>query len=112
MQFAHQKLGVPTASHYMLPGMAYGMDGMTHVSATARLGFPYTRSAGGISYSDMISLFQISGMWDISTTFTSFPLYAEDPQMVEDARLLKLNPVWDQAGLRGKLNLAQGEASG
>jgi Tol biopolymer transport system component len=49
VQFAHDKLGVPTASHYMLPGVGYGVDGMTHVSATARLGFPYTRSAGGVS---------------------------------------------------------------
>ena len=48
MQFAHDILGVGTTSHYMLPGMAYGMDGMTHVSATARLGFAYTRSSGGV----------------------------------------------------------------
>jgi hypothetical protein len=59
MQFAHSALGVPTASHYMLPGMAYGMDGMTHVSATARLGFAYTRSSGGTSYQDMRSLFEV-----------------------------------------------------
>ncbi len=109
MTFAHQKMGVPTASHYMLPGMAYGMDGMTHVSATARLGFAYTRSSGGVSYQDMRSLFEASGMFDISTAFGSSPLYAEDPQMVEDRRLLTLNTPWDQAVLRAKLALAQGK---
>lgn len=108
MTFAHDKLGVPTASHYMLPGMAYGMDGMTHVSATARLGFAYTRSAGGVSYNDMRTLFETSGMFDISTAFASSPLYAEDPAMVEDPRLLGLNTPWDQAVLRAKLALAQG----
>ena len=108
MEFAHQQMGVVTDSHYMLPGMAYGMDGMTHVSATARLGFAYTRSAGGVSYEDVRTLFAKSGMFDISTTFTSFPLYAEDPQMVEDDRLKKLNPAWDQVVLRGKLALAEG----
>jgi imidazolonepropionase-like amidohydrolase len=108
MTFAHQKMGVVTASHYMLPGMAYGMDGMTHVSATARLGFAYTRSSGGVSYQDMRSLFEASRMFDISTAFASSPLYTEDPKMVEDPRLLTLNTPWDELVLKAKLALAQG----
>ncbi len=109
MKFAHEKMGVDTFSHYMLPGMGFGMDGMSHVSATARLGFPYTRSAGGVSYADMRSLFTASGMFVISTPFTSSPLYAEDPGMVEDRRLLALNTPWDEEVLRGKLDAAQGK---
>lgn len=97
----HDQLGVYTASHYLLPGMAHNMDGQTHVSATTRLGFAYTRSAAGISYDDMSSLFAKAGMFDISTTFNP-SLYAEDPAMVEDPRLLILNPVWDEAGLKAK----------
>ena len=85
MKFAHGTWASSAASHYMLPGMAYGMDGMTHVSATARLGFAYTRSSGGVSYQDMRSLFEASGMFDISTAFASSPLYAEDPAMVKTA---------------------------
>jgi hypothetical protein len=108
MEFAHQKLGVVAASHYMLPGMAYGMDGMTHLSATARLGFAYTRSLGGVSYSDVRKLFAETGMFDISTTFLSFPLYAEDPGMADDDRLAKLNTPWDQAVLKAKSEIAQG----
>src|SRR6201999_1327005 len=34
------------------------------------------------------------------------PLYAEDPKMVDDPRLLALNPEWDQAILRGKRDTA------
>ncbi len=109
MRFAHDKIGIVAASHYMLPGIAYGMDGMTHVSATARLGFPYTRSGTGVSYEDMRKLFEVSGMWDISTPFTSTPLYAEDPGMVEDPRLLALNTPWDEKVLRAKLAIARGE---
>jgi Tol biopolymer transport system component len=109
MNFAHQKMGVVVASHYMLPGMAYGMDGMTHVSATARLGFAYTRSSGGVSYQDMRSLFEASGMFDISTAFASSPLYAEDPGMVTDPRLKVLNTPWDEVVLLAKLALAQGK---
>src|SRR5262249_27777520 len=99
--FAHGDMGVYTASHYMLPGMAFGMDGMTHVSATTRLGFSYTRSSAMISYGDMRELFQQSGMFDISTTFNA-TLYADDPGMVDDARLQVLNTPWDQVALRAK----------
>jgi hypothetical protein len=109
MTFAHQKMGVVTASHYMLPGMAYGMDGMTHVSATARLGFAYTRSSGGVSYQDMRSLFEATGMFDVSTAFASSPLYAEDPRMVDDPRLMALNTPWDEVILKAKLALAEGK---
>jgi hypothetical protein len=108
-EFAHATMGVVATSHYMLPGMDYGMDGMTHVSAIARLGFAYTRSFGGTSYQDVRSLIEASGMFVISTTFQSFPLYAEDPGMVDDARLAALNTPWDQAGLRIKRDLAQGK---
>ncbi|HKE25949.1 MAG TPA: amidohydrolase family protein [Bryobacteraceae bacterium] len=109
MEFAHSQMGVVAASHYMLPGMAYGMDGMTHVSATSRLGFAYTRTLAGVSYQDVRSLFQASGMFVISTPFQSFPLYAEDPAMVDDVRLATLNTPWDQAGLRAKRDMALGK---
>jgi hypothetical protein len=56
----------------------------------------------------MRSLFKASGMFDISTAFASSPLYAEDPGMVEDARLLTLNTPWDQAVLSAKLAAALG----
>jgi Tol biopolymer transport system component len=108
MEFAHDKMGVVTASHYLLPGLAYGMDAMTHVSATSRLGFAYTRSANGVSYGDVRKLIQASGMFGISTTFASFPLYAEDPGMVDDARLAKLNTPWDEITLWAKRDIACG----
>ena len=109
MEFAHSKLGIVTTSHYMLPGMGYGMDGMTHVSATARLGYAYTRSPAGVSYQDVRTLFETSGMFDISTPFQSFVLYADDPGMIDDKRLTALNTPWDQAVLRSKLDFAQGK---
>ncbi len=107
--FSHEKMGVVTSSHYMLPGMAYGMDIMSHVSATARLGYAYTRSAGGVSYQDVRSLFEASGMTVISTPFASFPLYGEDSTMVDDKRLQTLNTPWEEAGLRAKRDMALGK---
>jgi Tol biopolymer transport system component len=105
VDFAHGEMGVWTASHYMLPGMAFGMDGQTHISATTRLGYAYTRSSAGISYSDVTDLFARSGMFVISTTFNP-TLYAEDPAMVDDPRLVTLNPSWEQAALRAKRDAA------
>jgi Tol biopolymer transport system component len=103
---AHSSMGVFTGGHYMMPQLAEGGDGMTHVSATTRTGWAYTRSSAGISYHDMTDLFRMSvGAFDISTTFNS-SLYAEDPTMVDDPRLLVLNPAWDQANLIAKRNAA------
>jgi Tol biopolymer transport system component len=103
---AHSSLGVFTGGHYMMPQLTEGGDGMTHVSATTRTGWAYTRSSAGISYHDMTDLFRMSpGAFDISTTFNS-SLYAEDPTMVEDPRLLVLNTAWDQGNLLAKRNAA------
>ena len=104
-QQVHDRMRVWTASHYMLSPMAYGEDGMTHVSATTRTGFAYTRSSAGISYEDMRSVFKRTDAFDISTTFNS-SLYRDNPTMVEDPRLLTLNTPWDQALLVAKRNAA------
>jgi hypothetical protein len=96
MKFAHEKLGVWAASHYGLPGLTFGMDGMTHVSATSRWGYSYTRSAGGVSSSDIRKLFGAAGEFIISTPFTASAMYAEDPGIVDDIRIKTLNPPWQQ----------------
>ncbi|HEX4809357.1 MAG TPA: amidohydrolase family protein [Bryobacteraceae bacterium] len=106
MAFGHDQMGVTTASHYMLPGVGFGMDGITHVSATSRFGYAYTRSAAGKTYDDVRSIFEAAHMYVISTTFEASPLYGEDPRMVEDPRLLSLNPVWDEKVLRAKRDAA------
>ncbi|MBI1788121.1 MAG: PD40 domain-containing protein [Acidobacteria bacterium] len=96
VKFAHDKLGIWTASHYGMPGLAYGMDGMTHVSATSRWGYSYTRSSGGVTYGDILALFPAAGEFIISTPFSASALYAEDPKIVEDPRIATLNTPWAQ----------------
>jgi Tol biopolymer transport system component/cytosine/adenosine deaminase-related metal-dependent hydrolase len=100
-EFAHASIGTWAASHYMLPGMSYAMDGMTHVSATTRLGFSYTRSSGGVSYRDMTDLFAMSRMFDISTTFNPV-LMRDDPALADDPRLAALYPPWELAAIRAQ----------
>ena len=96
LKFAHEKLGVYADSHYGLPGLTYGMDGMTHISATSRWGYSYTRSFGGATYQDIRSLFAAAGEFIISTPFAASALYAEDPQIVDDPRIATLNTPWAQ----------------
>lgn len=98
----HEQMGVWTSSHYMLPGMANGMDAQSHVSATTRLGFAYTRSSGGVSYRDVIDLYRLSGMHLTSTTFNEV-LLRDDPGFIDDARIHALYPPWEEASLRAKL---------
>lgn len=104
MEFAHRNMGVPATSHALLPGMSFGMDGMTHIAATSRYGFRYTRSPAGVSYQATTTLLGTSGMFAISTPFSSCALYADDPAMVDDRRLRALNPAWEQRALEEKRN--------
>ncbi len=101
-QAAHERMGIWTASHYMLPGLAAGVDGMTHISATTRTGYAYTRSATGTTYADVPALLVSGGMFVMSTPFESSSLFAQDPGMIDDPRLLALNSPWDQRALRAE----------
>src|SRR5579871_2170618 len=105
IQFAHSQMGVETASHYLLPAVALGEDGMSHLSATARTGWAYSRSLTGKSYSDVTTLLPESGMWTISTTFAQAQ-YAEDPSMATDPRQ-SVSPPWENARLKLALHNAQ-----
>ncbi|MGH9598144.1 MAG: amidohydrolase family protein, partial [Edaphobacter sp.] len=98
VQFAHSQMGVETASHYLLPAVALGEDGMSHISATSRTGYAYSRTFVGHSYSDVRTLMRESGMWTI-TTLLSPTMYVENPAMADDPRY-NLAPPWEQARLK------------
>src|SRR5262249_55269138 len=91
VDFAHRTLGVVVDSHYMSPGVFYGMDGTTHLSATNRLGYAYSRSITGASYEDVAALYNAAHMYMITTLREAFLLYADDPGMIDDRRFLVLN---------------------
>ncbi len=98
IQFAHNQMGVETASHYLIPAVALGEDGMSHISATSRTGYAYSRSFTGHSYSDVRTLLLESGMWTI-TTVLSPTMYVENPTMADDPRY-NVAPPWEQARLK------------
>jgi Tol biopolymer transport system component len=104
-KFGHDQMGVESASHYLLPAVDLGEDGMTHISATARTGWAYSRSLTGRSYEDVHKLLVDSKMWVISTTFSQAP-YKEDPGMATDPRQA-IAPPWENARLRTYVAAAQ-----
>jgi hypothetical protein len=103
-KFAHEQRGVDTASHYLLPAVALGNDMMSHISATARTGYAYSRSYTGTTYSDVNKMLADSGMATISTTFNQ-ALYAEDPALATNSRSA-LYPPWEQERLTKAVNTA------
>jgi len=97
IQFAHSQMGVETASHYLIPAVALGEDGMSHISATSRTGWAYSRSYTGLSYGDVRSLLSESGMWTVSTILNP-TLYVENSTMPDDPRY-NVAPPWEKARL-------------
>jgi Tol biopolymer transport system component len=108
-KFGHEQMGVQSAGHYILPPVALGEDGMTHISATSRLGWAYSRSYTGRSYEDVHKMLVDSGMWTISTTFAQAP-YADDPGMATDPRQ-GIAPPWENERLKVAVATAQKGAS-
>ncbi|MDE1176023.1 MAG: amidohydrolase family protein [Edaphobacter sp.] len=104
IDFAHSQMGVETASHYLLPAVSLGEDGMSHLSATSRWGWAYSRSLTGHSYGDVRKLLVDSGMWTISTTFSQAP-YADDPGMATDPRQA-VAPPWENKRLKTAVQMA------
>ncbi len=104
-KFGHEQMGVQSAGHYLLPAVDLGEDGMTHISATSRWGWAYSRSLTGRSYEDVHKLLVDSGMWVISTTFSQAP-YAEDPGMATDPRQ-GIPPPWENQRLKTAVSMAQ-----
>jgi len=109
-KFGHDEMGVQSASHYLLPAVDLGEDGMTHISATARTGWAYSRSLTGRSYEDVHKLLVDSGMWTITTTFSQAP-YADDPGMATDPRQ-GIAPPWENKRLKAAVAMAQHEDLG
>jgi imidazolonepropionase-like amidohydrolase len=97
-RFAHEHMGVETASHYLLPAVAFGNDGMSHISATARTGYAYSRSFTGVSYEDVHKMLSESGMFTISTLLNMSP-YIENQSLPEDRRYA-IAPPWELARLK------------
>ena len=62
------KIGIPVSSHELYPAVAYGIDGIEHVSGTSRRGYSAKFSSQNLAYDDVIQLIAASGMTFTPTT--------------------------------------------
>jgi len=94
-------LGVPTGTHMLSPGAAAGIAGTTHLSATQRMGYGWSKSINGLTYQDAADLHAKSDFHNIDTLFSSLALVGQDPTFVTDERFQYLVPPNFLAGLQG-----------
>lgn len=98
---AHE-MGVPAFSHYFFPAMAFGQDGISHLTATQRLGFSRTVSPSGYAYEDVVKLTGESGMSVTSTLSLSANMLGFYPKIISDPRIEKLYTAWQYRSIRTK----------
>jgi Tol biopolymer transport system component len=92
-------MGVPTGTHMLAPGAAAGIGGTTHLSATQRMGYGWSKSVGGFTYQDAYDLHAKADFHLVDTLFTSLALVGKDASMTTDDRFNLLIPPNFLAGL-------------
>ena len=105
---AHE-MGVPAFSHYFFPAMAFGQDGISHLTATQRLGFSRTVSPSGYAYEDVVKLAGESRMSVTSTLSLSANMLEFYPKIISDPRIEKLYTPRQYRSIRSKYEAASTE---
>jgi Tol biopolymer transport system component len=92
--------GIPTGTHMLAPGAAAGLGGTTHLSATQRMGYGWSKSVGGVSYQDAVDMHAKTDFHVVDTLFSSVALVGSDPALIAGERMALLVPPNFIAGLR------------
>jgi Tol biopolymer transport system component len=96
-------LGVPSGTHPIEPGAATGIAGTTHLSATQRMGYSWSKSAvRAVTYQDAYDTYGKGGFHLIDTLFSAVALAGLDPGIVTDPRFILVPPNF-VAGLQNAL---------
>ena len=86
-------LRVPSGTHMVQPGAATGIGGTTHLSATQRMGYGWSKSlARSITYQDAADVYGKGGFHLIDTLFSAGALAGLDPGIVTDPRFILVPP--------------------
>jgi len=102
VQKAHQK-GIFVTSHELYPAIAYGIDGIEHLTVSGRRGYSLRMSESRKMYRDALRLINTSGVVLTPTLQVSggFDLsVARDPDLLQDRRFAGLFPPWITTSLR------------
>jgi Tol biopolymer transport system component len=92
-------IGIPTGTHMLSPGTAAGLGGTTHLSATQRMGYGWSKSVGGITYQDAADMHAKADFHLIDTLFSALALSSQDPTILSSNRFVLVPPNF-VAGLR------------
>jgi len=86
-------LGVPSGTHLVQPGAATGLAGTTHLSATQRMGYGWSKSfVRAITYQDAYDIYGKGDFHLIDTLFPAGALAGLDPGIVSDPRFVLVPP--------------------
>ncbi|MCC2956296.1 amidohydrolase family protein [Massilia sp. IC2-477] len=86
-------LRVPSGTHMVQPGAATGLAGTTHLSATQRMGYGWSKSfARAITYQDAADIYGKGDFRLIDTLFSSSALAGLDPGIALDPRFILVPP--------------------
>jgi len=89
---AAHKMGIPSGTHLLAPGYWTGIQGLTHLQATQRVGYGWAKSPGGIAYQDVNALVG-SGEVHLMETLGSIRLAAQSPILLGGDRFNVLMPI-------------------
>jgi hypothetical protein len=105
-------LGVPSGTHPISPGAQTGIAGTTHLSATQRMGYSWSKSAArAITYQDAYDIYGKGNFHLIDTLFSAAALAGQDPGIVTDPRFILVPPNF-VAGLQNATPPTSAQLSG
>ncbi len=93
------RIGIPTSSHEIYPAALSGTDSVEHTGATSRRGYSPKQSGLGRAYDDVIQIIAKSHMTITPTVALGGyqAAVADDPSLLDDPRMKRLQPAWVQA---------------
>jgi Tol biopolymer transport system component len=94
---AHDRLGVPSGSHLLSPGVNVGQDLTSHLQATQRSEYGRAMAPTGQSYQDVLETYRGGDFAIVVTPFSALALIGADPALARDPRVTTLMPPWDAA---------------
>jgi Tol biopolymer transport system component/imidazolonepropionase-like amidohydrolase len=89
---AAQRMGIPSGTHLLYPGYSTGLQGLTHLQATQRMGYGWAKSPTGVAYQDVNALVG-PGEMHLTETLGANRLAAQSPILLGGDRFNVLMPI-------------------
>jgi Tol biopolymer transport system component len=89
---AAQRMGIPSGTHLLYPGYSTGLQGITHLQATQRMGYGWAKSPTGVAYQDVNALVGL-GEVHLTETLSANQLAAQSPILLSGDRFNVLMPI-------------------